>query len=455
MLILEKLITAISSKVSFIKEFYSLKACADGCRLKTLVFSKWLNSFIWSVFLILVFLRAFLSEHAFLTLGFWYISIFVLVSFYLVFISKITLFSHPLNFAVFIFVASILVSLLFSKIAGRNFFVDIIEPYFFLPNILIFYITGKINQKQRGQLINVVFLAAGIIGVYALYQYFVVFERVLGYAISTGISERIIEVVKRKRVYATFISPNLFASYATVMLFWMMGFLINGYPFTRKTVYVIISTLLMAIAVLFTKSFGAIMALSLTFYLFVFFRSIKIKRAIFKRLFLGLVIIYFIFVILFIIFNWQRLSEILISADFPENSIAQRFDYWITSSKIVKDFPLTGIGWRKLGIVYKFYRLPSANTSHYSHNVFLQVMAEMGLVGLLSFLYMIIIALRSGSRILNNGGSQQGLKIGLFCAWSFFLIYNLIDISFYFGQVAFFWWMILGLFVNFSAEKQE
>ncbi|GEM_PF-1548409 len=453
----KKLMMTITSCVKFIKGFCAPRARADGCRLKAVVFPNGLNYFIWNVFLVLVFLRAFLSEHAFMTLGFWYVSFFVIVGFHLVFISKASLFSHSLNFAVFIFAASIVVSLLFSEIAGANFYVSVLEPYFFLPNLLIFYIAGKINQKQREQLINAVFLAAGIIGVYALYQYFFVLERLLSYARSTGVSENIIAVVQQKRVYAAFISPNLFASYVIVMLFLMTGFLINGYPFTRKTVYVLISAFLMAIALLLTKSFGGLMAFSLTFSLFFlyFFCSIKGKKAVLKRLFLGLVVIFFIFVVLFIVLNWQRLAAIFISSKFHANSITQRFYYWITSLKIIKDFPLTGIGWRNFGIVYEFYRLPLANVSHYSHNVFLQVMAETGLLGLMSFLYMVTIAFRSGIRILNNGGGNQGLKIGLFCAGCSFLIHNLVDISFYFSQAAFFWWMILGLIVNFSAEKQE
>lgn len=412
------------------------------------------NPYAWSIVLVLVFVRPFLSEQVFVEMGIWYIFIFILVGFYLALISRIDLFSHPLNFAVFVFMVLIIISLFFSKILNMNFYINFLEPYFFFPNILIFYIAGKINCKQQSQLINVVFLSAGIIGVYAVYQYFIGFRHLLEYINSAGISEGIEKVLNRRRVYASFISPNLFASYIIMMLFWKIGFLINGYPFTRKTAYVIISACLMAVALLFTKSFSAIAVFGLIFYLLIpyFLRGFGHNKMILKRVFFIIIVGVFIFTVLFVIFNRQRLMQSFNPAD-ANNSIIQRYYYWITSIKIIKDFPLIGVGWRKFGIAYEFYKPVSANVSNYSHNVFLQVWAEMGVAGFMAFLSIVIIFLKAGIKVFKNSSSQQGLRIGLFCAGCVFLIHNLVDVSFYFSQVAFFWWMILGLFVNFSNEK--
>ena len=57
-----------------------------------------------------------------------------------------------------------------------------------------------------------------------------------------------------------------------------------------------------------------------------------------------------------------------------------------------------------------------------------------------------IIFLRKGSRDIKKNSEGQGLKIGLFCGGCAFLLHNLVDLSFYFSQVSFFWWIILGLF---------
>jgi O-antigen ligase len=132
----------------------------------------------------------------------------------------------------------------------------------------------------------------------------------------------------------------------------------------------------------------------------------------------------------------------------PNNSLIQRFYYWKASLSMFRDYPVTGVGWRKFGLLYEFYRPLPANISHYSHNVFLQIMAETGIFGLLTFLWIVFMFFQRGLRIIKNNDEQQGLRIGLFCAGGAFLFHNLIDLSFYFGQVSFFWWIILGLFAG-------
>lgn len=417
-----------------------------------------INSFVWCVLLVLVFIRPFLSEQVFLGVGLWYVIFFILTGSYFVFASKINLLSNPLNLAVFIFLGLIVFSSLSPRIYKTGLVMNLFEVSIFLPNILIFYIAGKINQRQINQLILAMFLAAGIIGVYAIYQYFFGLRHVLDYARRHGINEGLDlkTILGRRRIYATFITANIFASYVIMILCAKAGVLINDFSLTRKNIYLMLSVCILMISLVFTKSFGAVLVAISVSLLFIFYllRGFKGERIILKRFLFCIVIVLFILVIFFLIFNWQRLIAMFNLND-PDNSIVQRFNYWTTSLKIIKDFPLIGIGWKKFGFAYEFYRPALAKGSEYSHNVFLQIMVEMGLLGLVSFLSIVFIFLRSGHKILTEVGSRQVLKIGLFCAGCSFLIYNLIDISFYFSQVAFFWWIILGLFVNFSAEKKQ
>jgi ABC-type polysaccharide/polyol phosphate export permease len=61
--------------------------------------------------------------------------------------------------------------------------------------------------------------------------------------------------------------------------------------------------------------------------------------------------------------------------------------------------------------------------------------------------------LKTGLRAIKGSNEERALKIGLFFAGCAFLFHNLIDVSFYFGQVSFFWWIILGLFANPSLKN--
>ena len=141
----------------------------------------------------------------------------------------------------------------------------------------------------------------------------------------------------------------------------------------------------------------------------------------------------------------HRLAQL---SDFnsPHNSIVQRLHFLRASLNIFKDYPFLGIGWRNLGLLYEDYKVAQANISHFSHNCFLQIAVETGPLGLVGFVWIVYIFLRDGLRNLKKADfQQQALQAGLFCAGCAFLLHNLIDLTFYFNQVSFFWWIILGL----------
>lgn len=307
---------------------------------------------------------------------------------------------------------------------------------------------SKIKPEQKKQLIAIIFFAASIISIYAIYQYLIGFRRVLEYIKQIGSNIYVEEFLSRKRVYATFISPNIFASYIVMMLFWGMGFLFSGY---QKRIIYWICISIMGISLLLTKSLGGILAFVITLLLFLLFIIFNLlpnrgfKKLTLRKVSLGITLILFIFIFISGLFIWERLPQFFNLKD-PHNSIVQRFYYWKASLNMIKDFPVMGVGWRKFGLLYECYKPSLANISHYSHNVFLQVMAETGLLGLLSFLGIIVVFLKRGLRQIRSNNEQQSLKICLFCAGCSFLFHNLVDLSFYFGQASFFWWIILGLF---------
>ena len=412
-----------------------------------------IQSFIWKALLILIFLRPFLSEHAFLTVGFCYVSgLIFFLCIYSALFRKINFFSPMLNFSVLIFIAAILISVIFSRSTEWSLF----ELYLFIPNILIFYIVSKIRPEQQKQLINTIFFAASIIGIYAIYQYFFGLGHTLEYIKQTRPNIYAEEFLNRRRVFATFVSPNIFVSYNLMMLFLGMGLSISIRQREKITYW--ICTALMTTSLILSKSLGGILVFVVTFIIFTFFiffyllPKLEFKRITLKRIASISAVFLFAFIIISGIFVRQRLA-IFFNINDPNNSIIQRFYYWKASLNMVKDSWLTGIGWRKFGLLYRFYKLPSANVSHYSHNIFLQILAETGIFGFLIFAWIIFLFLKAGFGIVKEKADEQGLKIGLFCAGCAFLLHNLVDLSFYFGQASFFWWIILGLFSNFSSKN--
>jgi putative inorganic carbon (HCO3(-)) transporter len=413
-----------------------------------------IQSFTWKVLLTLIFLRPFLNEYVFLSIGFWYIFTLIFCSaIYLVVSDRSALFTLPLNLPGLLFTISVIISIVFSGFSSLSIF----ELYLFIPNFAVFYIVSKIKPEQKRQLVYIIFLSAAIMSIYAIYQYFISYRHILAQIKqigALGTTKHIPDFLLRRRVFVTFFSPNIFASYMAVMLFLGMGFFITTYNQKRRTIInlAFIPLFTMAVSLLLAKSLGALLALFVTLILFIFClifylpEDSNFKRLILKRYNSNITFVLSVLIFIFILFiTWPRLIQ-LFNFNYPHNSIVQRFNYWITSLKIIQDFPLTGVGWRKLGFFYKLYKPLLANASNYSHNVFLQIMAETGILGLLSFIWIVAIFLKAGLRAIKIKDEQQGLKIGLFCAGCCFLLHNLIEVSFYFGQVSLFWWIILGLF---------
>ena len=417
-------------------------------KVKESVNPSFIPSLCWKVLLILIFLRPFLSEYTYLYAGLWFN--FILISFaiiYLVFSPRTIIPRTSLNRPLLIFMVALLASTAFS--ISRRW--SLLELCWFIPNILIFYVVSKLGQIQRKHLIRTIIVAATIISIYAIHQYLFGFRDALEYLLAhRGPDPYAEELIARRRVLATFISPNIFAGYLMMMLLIGMGFLVNTVQRKKSPFWPVVSISVMIAALLLTKSLGGILTFFITLFLFLFLLVyyLKLKRYDKKIAFLvNLIII--ITLIIFIstsgLFLRPRLPQFLDFSN-PQNSIVQRLYYWETALKVIKDYPLTGTGWRNLGLLYEKYKPPQANISHFSHNCFLQIAAETGLLGLIGFVWIVCIFLHEGLRNLKKVDfQQQALQAGLFCAGCAFLLHNLIDLTFYFNQAAFHWWIILGL----------
>lgn len=82
------------------------------------------------------------------------------------------------------------------------------------------------------------------------------------------------------------------------------------------------------------------------------------------------------------------------------------------------------------------------NQTRYAHNSYLQIWAEIGLLGIVSFLWLVITVLKCGLKSLKNDRIRIA---GLLSANIIFLAHNFIDFSFFLPEVVFLWWVILGV----------
>lgn len=360
---------------------------------------------------ILIFIRPFISSLAFPNLNSIYS--FGLIGFLLIWIvlrglpfKKIKSISYPLILFIF--------ALALSTIFSRNMLISIKELYKYISGILLFLITISLSDKYKNLVIQGIIFSGTIISILAIYQYLFGFQHLLNYLARQKISDSfILDYVSRRRVFFPFVTPNILAGYLAMII-----------PLTltsRRRDWFIIP---LCIALLLTKSLGAFLAILLAIVIYFSLQGRLQKRKVLFLLGLLLVI-----VLVFIARTTTQKQHTQ-----PIFSTLMRLSYWRDTLRIIKASPWVGVGLGNFNLAQ----------SRYAHNSYLQIWAEMGILGIISFLWLIMIVFKSALQIIKEPASKTQL-IGIITASAVFLLHNFFDFSLFLPEVALIWWIITGL----------
>ncbi|MFW5988206.1 MAG: O-antigen ligase family protein, partial [bacterium] len=323
-----------------------------------------------------------------------------------------------------IFITSIFLS-------GINNWNDEILSNKFLFSALFFFIfLNEIKSKrQLKQILYLLFASSIVASIYGLYQYFFLgFNRVKGFSFSLT-----------------------FGNMVAVMIIFLSVYIVWGnFNYKIKSSLVLINISFIA-NLIFTQSRGA----WLGFIGGAFFLSlVKSKKVV---IFLLLIII-FSFILLPTQYINRFKSSFDISYDLKNNrSNTLRIEMWKTAIEIMKDYPVFGLG-------YDNYRTPIADSYKtdainrdrfiHVHNSFLQFGAELGLLGLFSFLYLMLLILKKIFIFYKK--NDNNIKLFHLSSIITILIYFIQGMTQYnFGKTEplSFFWIIIAL--NFLINKYQ
>jgi O-antigen ligase len=208
--------------------------------------------------------------------------------------------------------------------------------------------------------------------------------------------------------------------------------------------FLILATSLML--VVFTQSFGGLLAIALAGIWILFWTPSKKRASIFygAAIFTGL-----IFVIFFILsFNLGKIDRLL-SGD-SQSSFNSRLPIWQTSLYLLKDNWVLGIGpnaflskfhlkQKELGLNLDFLVVPQP------HNIYLAFWLESGILGLIGFFWIVKKAFNGliNKLRLENQNDLRWLLIGLGGSLIAVLAHGFFDTPYFKIDLAYYFWMII------------
>lgn len=125
--------------------------------------------------------------------------------------------------------------------------------------------------------------------------------------------------------------------------------------------------------------------------------------------------------------------------------IADRVEYWSEAINMIKDYPLTGVGLNVYSQYGRdFYKIQWGG---YPHNCYLQMAAEIGILGLLCFLWMQFNLFKAAGKAFKDMADPFLRKVlmGSVIGLGAFFVQSFFDTFFYSVQLGHFMWLMISM----------
>ena len=342
----------------------------------------------------------------------------------------------PLN----VHIALYAVVILWSTVASVNLRGSLLPGMLTVAFVLFFYgVTSSGLEKYLDRVLWLL-LAAGVgVSLYGFYQACFP-ERYSDVWTDTDLFSAI-----AFRVYSTLANPNVLGEYLLLVIPIACAFAFS--TDNRKTrIAALLAALIMGVCLILTYSRGCYLGLLFAAAVFL----VLLDR---RFLFLG---------ILAVALCPLYLPESVISrftsiGNMADSSTSYRVRIWLGSLAMLKDFGFCGVGYgsEAFNTIYPAYAMHGVYAQH-AHNLFLQILCDSGIVGLLVFLGLIVSFYRMMLTAIRHTSDTRAriLQIGGVSAVSGFLVQSLTDYTFYNYRVMLLFFGMLGLCVLFARRRE-
>ena len=241
--------------------------------------------------------------------------------------------------------------------------------------VLTYFVVGQNlrSVQQVKELLVVTAMAAVLVVLYGFYQFiFGIDISAMKWVDGDAFPEL------RKRVFSTWENPNILAGYLDIIICLVFGLFVKADSQKKK---IVLGVMLAAGAACLAMTYarGACLVIAAIFAVYGMFKDWRVLLAC-VAVAVGLLVVDPVL--------YERLSSVFTKVD---TSSEMRLAFWESTVAMIQDHPFLGIGWGAYWMVYPeydFYLQGADIRIVHAHNWYLNYAAEIGIPGMLSFVWL-------------------------------------------------------------------
>lgn len=309
--------------------------------------------------------------------------------------------------------------------------------------LAFFVLINQIKTKKELKTFLMIALLSGLlVALFGIYQY------LTGAPMEEGWIDPVRGSEITVRVYSFFGNPNVLAEYLLMLIPFAAALFFTAKKPQAKLFYLVTACIL-ALCLLLTFSRGGLLGLLVAAVFFILLKDRKLIILLLIAALIGAAAMPDVFL--------QRFSSI---GDPQDTSTAYRLTVWKETLGMVKDYPLTGVGlgYQAFQKMYPYYMLDRTKRPFHSHNAYLQITAEMGIIGLLAFLWLLAGIFKRGMKALGTSRDKflSHTVMAALSALLGILTQGIAEVIIYMPKITMLFWLTAALvFLCIKLESQN
>lgn len=273
-----------------------------------------------------------------------------------------------------VFLVCSFLSAFVSKDMAFSFMNWALQPLMYALVYLLIYTTVS-TEKEKEKALYAFLAGAVVTVVYGFFQYANAADMAADMEAQSWVDPERFPLLRR-RMYSTLENPNLFGAYLLMIISILTAFTLRERAVKKKTVFaVILLSLLLCLALTYSR--GAWVSLA----------AIVLGLTLFYDKRFGL--LFLLVPVMLAFYHGQVVERFLSLFSGEDTSVDLRFALWESTMAMIEEHPLLGVGWGAYFLAYpdyNFFIQEEGVLIFHAHNMYLNMLAEVGIPGGMAFL---------------------------------------------------------------------